>query len=72
MGAFIFGTKELGIRTGEGVNEAPMGPEPAAPCGRNRQDERRESQGALARLCEFPGSVRAELTERRRGARANP
>ena len=33
------------------------GLKPAAPSGRNRQAERRESQGALARLCEFPGSA---------------
>ena len=33
------------------------GSEPAAPSGRNRQAKHRESQGALARLCEFPGSA---------------
>ena len=35
------------------------GPEPAAPGGRNRQAERRKSQGApfMARLCEFPGLI---------------
>ena len=32
-----------------------LGPEPAAASGGSRQAERRESQGALARLCEFPG-----------------
>ena len=32
-----------------------VGLKPAAPSGRNRQAERRESQGVLARLCEFPG-----------------
>ena len=32
-----------------------VGLKPAAPSGRSRQAERRESQGALARLCKFPG-----------------
>ena len=42
------------------------GPEPAAPSGRNRQAERRKSQGAMpaSRLCEFPG-----LMSLRRGFR---
>ena len=43
----------LGMKSPAGA----WGPKPAAPSGRNRQAERRESQGALARLCEFPGSA---------------
>jgi len=39
---------------GYGSPEGCRGLEPAAPSGRNRQAERRESQGALARLCELP------------------
>ena len=42
------------FRRGNGSPEGLGGPKPAAPSGRNRQAERRESQGALARLCEFP------------------
>ena len=49
------------------MREAPSsgiggGPKPAAPSGRNRQAKRRESQGALARLCEFPGRQWATIT----------
>ena len=39
----------------------PVGPKPAAASGGNRQAERRKSQGALARLCEFPGRGEIEI-----------
>ena len=43
-----------------------LGPEPAAPSGRNRQAERRKSQGATLalRLCEFPESPAPFLASR--------
>ena len=39
----------------------PVGPKPSAPCGRNSEVERRESQGAsTTRLCELPGRNKAK------------
>ena len=42
---------------GDEIPKRVWGPKPAAAGGRNRQAERRESQGApfMVRLCEFPG-----------------
>ena len=38
-----------------------VGPKPSAPCGRNSEVERRESQGAsTTRLCELPGRNKAK------------
>jgi len=50
--------------------EAKKGLKPAAPSGRNRQAERRESQGAAAsRDCEFPGSAAQRNPLKRQKAR---
>ena len=45
MGAFIFGIKEIGMRTGEGVNETPVGSQSRA----DRAPSRRESESLTLR-----------------------
>ena len=44
---FLFWGFAGGVEPGLEVNDVPVGPEPAAASGGNRQAERRKSQGAM-------------------------
>ena len=49
------GAISLGFGVFKEKKPSPMAPKPSSPSGRNSEAKRGESQGVLARLCEFPG-----------------